>query len=194
MNEKEKTKEKISQVSVKLFALKGYDAVGVAEICTKANVSKGTFYYHFESKEILFLTLLENWLQGIDQKLITISEQNLSWDEGIQFILLFLKELALEASKQNIIFIEFYSKAIRNKTVWNRLDKEMVKYQSLLAGLIQKGIDQKMIKPVDVHMTAKTVIALIMGLLLEHWLTSKEQELSSLLEHTLKIFLGGIQI
>jgi hypothetical protein len=70
----------------------------------------------------------------------------------------------------------------------------MVKYQSLLAGLIQKGIDQKMIKPVDVHMTAKTVIALIMGLLLEHWLTSKEQELSSLLEHTLKIFLGGIQI
>jgi AcrR family transcriptional regulator len=193
MNEKDRTKEKIIKVSAKLFAQKGYDAVGVAEICSTADISKGSFYYHFESKEILFLMLLENWLQSVDQKLETISDQNFSLEDGTHFILHFLKELVQEASKQNIIFLEFYAKAVRNQKVWHRLDQEMQKYQTLLAGLIQKGIDLEMLKPLDCKKTAKSAIALIIGLLMEGWLTTQEQDLDSFFKHTLHIFLEGIQ-
>jgi AcrR family transcriptional regulator len=192
MKEKDSSKEKIIRIAEQLFAQKGYDSVGVAEICESAEISKGTFYHHFESKEILFLTLLENWLMAVDLKLKTLAEKDFSWDEGINYILRFLKELILESSRQNIIFLEFYSKAIRNQKVWHRLDLEMQKYQLTLSQLIQKGVNLHMLKPQDAMLTAKTAISLIMGVLMEGWLTKKEEDLDSFLNHSLQIFLKGM--
>ncbi|MEV5778868.1 TetR family transcriptional regulator [Streptomyces antimycoticus] len=45
-----------------LMELRGYSALGVAEICKAAGVPKGSFYYFFESKEALALAVLdEHW-------------------------------------------------------------------------------------------------------------------------------------
>ncbi|MFF7445721.1 MULTISPECIES: TetR family transcriptional regulator [unclassified Streptomyces] len=45
-----------------LIAERGYSALGVAEICKAAGVPKGSFYYFFESKEALALTVVdEHW-------------------------------------------------------------------------------------------------------------------------------------
>ena len=49
------TKEKIYKNAVKLIRKKGFDNISVNEICDKSDVSIGTFYYYFKSKEnILF--------------------------------------------------------------------------------------------------------------------------------------------
>jgi len=193
MKENETSKQKIIKLAGKLFAEKGYDSVGVAEICDSAEVSKGTFYHHFESKESLFLTLLEKWLEVVDQKLSCFSQLNSTWEEGLSYITQFLKELALESSKQNIIFLEFYSKAIRNQSIWNRLNQEMDHYENLIAQLIQLGIKQKMLKPVDVNQTAKTTIAFVMGLLLQGWFSQKPEDMEAFFAHSLHLFLQGIQ-
>lgn len=37
-----------------LFALRGYEAVSINEICKAGNISKGRFYYYFNDKEDLF--------------------------------------------------------------------------------------------------------------------------------------------
>ena len=46
-----KTKRKIFETSMKLFAEKGYDATSIEEITATVGVAKGTLYYHFASKE-----------------------------------------------------------------------------------------------------------------------------------------------
>ena len=48
--------------------------------------------------------------------------------------------------------------------------------------LVQKGIDEKMLKPVDAMSTSKSAIALVMGLLMEGWLTRKEEDWNSLFQ------------
>ena len=40
-----------------LFIERGYENTSLEDISEKANVSKGTFYYHFESKEDLVVHL-----------------------------------------------------------------------------------------------------------------------------------------
>lgn len=50
-----KTKKKILETALKLFAEKGYDQVTVDEICEKSDSSKGSFYQHFSSKSTIFL-------------------------------------------------------------------------------------------------------------------------------------------
>ncbi|WEP00016.1 TetR/AcrR family transcriptional regulator [Streptomyces sp. FXJ1.172] len=53
---------KILTAAQSLIELRGYSALGVAEICKAAGVPKGSFYYFFESKEALALAVLdEHW-------------------------------------------------------------------------------------------------------------------------------------
>ncbi|WP_433448299.1 TetR/AcrR family transcriptional regulator [Streptomyces sp. CA-142005] len=55
-------REKILTAAQSLIELRGYSALGVAEICKTAGVPKGSFYYFFESKESLALAVLdEHW-------------------------------------------------------------------------------------------------------------------------------------
>ncbi|WP_331772801.1 TetR/AcrR family transcriptional regulator (plasmid) [Embleya sp. NBC_00888] len=54
---------KIVSAAQSLIELRGYSALGVAEICTAAGVPKGSFYHFFASKEALALTVLdEHWV------------------------------------------------------------------------------------------------------------------------------------
>ena len=55
-------RRKILDAAQSLIELRGYSALGVAEICKAAGVPKGSFYYFFESKESLALAVLdEHW-------------------------------------------------------------------------------------------------------------------------------------
>ncbi|GAA2347587.1 TetR/AcrR family transcriptional regulator [Streptomyces kunmingensis] len=55
-------RQKILDAAHTLIEERGYAALGVAEICKAAGVPKGSFYYFFESKEALALTVVdEHW-------------------------------------------------------------------------------------------------------------------------------------
>jgi len=65
------TRQKIYDTAMDLFSRKGYTKVSVSDICGKAGVSKGTFYYYFDSKDQIFL---EEYLK-IDDFFITKIEE-----------------------------------------------------------------------------------------------------------------------
>jgi TetR/AcrR family transcriptional repressor of nem operon len=55
-------RDKILEAAASLLEHRGYSALGVAEICKAARMPKGSFYYHFESKEALALAVIdEHW-------------------------------------------------------------------------------------------------------------------------------------
>ncbi|WP_377272985.1 TetR/AcrR family transcriptional regulator [Peterkaempfera sp. SMS 1(5)a] len=56
--------QKILTAAQSLIELRGYSALGVAEICKAAGVPKGSFYYFYDSKEALALAVIdEHWTQ-----------------------------------------------------------------------------------------------------------------------------------
>ena len=57
------TKERILAAAKELFLARGYAATTVDAICEKAELTKGSFYYFFDSKEDLGLAVLE-WSIG----------------------------------------------------------------------------------------------------------------------------------
>ncbi|MFI9469972.1 TetR/AcrR family transcriptional regulator [Streptomyces sp. NPDC052492] len=78
-------KDKILDAARSLIELRGYSALGVAEICKTAGVPKGSFYYFFESKEALALAVIdeqwatqrENWnrvLHGDEEPLLRLRQ------------------------------------------------------------------------------------------------------------------------
>lgn len=57
-----KTKENITKAAISLVKDKGLDNVKITDICQMANVSVGTFYNHFKSKE----SIIENAYESVD--------------------------------------------------------------------------------------------------------------------------------
>jgi TetR/AcrR family transcriptional repressor of nem operon len=69
-------RDRILDAAQELIELRGYSALGVAEICKAAGVPKGSFYYFFESKEELALAVIdEHWaVQRLDWERIMRSD------------------------------------------------------------------------------------------------------------------------
>lgn len=58
--EAERTKQQIMDSAKELFIRKGYGATSMEDIRKLSGVSKGSIYYHYKSKEQLFVQLLES--------------------------------------------------------------------------------------------------------------------------------------
>ena len=55
----------IERVAARLFSENGFHATSVADVIEAANISRGTFYLYFDSKESLFLSLMDRLIRQI---------------------------------------------------------------------------------------------------------------------------------
>ncbi len=64
--QKEKRVQEILNVGLDLFIQKGYAATRTAEIAKAVGMSEGLLFHYFETKEKLYLTLLQTAVEGKD--------------------------------------------------------------------------------------------------------------------------------
>jgi AcrR family transcriptional regulator len=55
----EATRQKIIDAAVDLFGTTGFGETGLADIISAADVTKGSFYYHFDSKEAVATAIID---------------------------------------------------------------------------------------------------------------------------------------
>jgi AcrR family transcriptional regulator len=61
-------KEIILEAATALFSDKGFKDASMAELCRLTGVAEGTIFYHFKSKEDLFVAILENLRKRITEE------------------------------------------------------------------------------------------------------------------------------
>jgi len=64
-------REALEKIGYREFADYGYDGASINKILEEANVPKGVFYYHFESKEDFYMYLIERLIQKKKEALTT---------------------------------------------------------------------------------------------------------------------------
>lgn len=57
------TRDRIVQAAERIILARGYPGTTVDEICAAADVSKGSFYHHFDTKEALGLAVLDAYYE-----------------------------------------------------------------------------------------------------------------------------------
>ena len=62
------TRERILDTALEVMARRGYTAAGVQEIVDLSGTSKGSFYFHFPSKEKMVIALLERMSEKLINK------------------------------------------------------------------------------------------------------------------------------
>jgi AcrR family transcriptional regulator len=67
------TREEILEKSLLIFRRQGYHRTTMQDLADACGVLKGSFYYHFDSKEALMKELLQNIGRYLDKKVYTIA-------------------------------------------------------------------------------------------------------------------------
>ena len=133
-----KTKRRIFKTAIKLFAEKGFDNAGIEEITAVSGVAKGSLYYHFETKEEIFDTLLDSGFKLLENSCeIKFRHKETAKEKLDAIILILIKVVAL--------YEEFAAVVISNSLFDNergiKCQKEIENFCKKIGAVIQEGID-----------------------------------------------------
>ena len=134
-----KTKRKIFETSMKLFAEKGYDATSIEEITATVGVAKGTLYYHFSSKEEIFNFLIEEGIKLLQNSIdIKTAKLDNYIDKLKAVILIEIKIVVKYEDFIKILLSQLYGTEARH--IFEYIDKiEKIVEAGIEAGQIKKG-------------------------------------------------------
>lgn len=134
-----KTKRKIFETSMELFAKKGYEATSVEEITSVVGVAKGTLYYHFSSKEEIFYFLIEEGMKLLKNSIyIKTSKLENSLDKLKAIVLIQIKVIAKYESFISMLLSQIWGQEPRNK----KCREYTFEYINMIEEIIKKGIEE----------------------------------------------------
>ena len=114
------TRARLIQSAEKIFARDGFEAAKLEEIATDAGYTRGAFYANFESKEDLFLALLEKEVATR----ISLLENEISHVHAPEAKLKAMREFFLDKARDRrwcLLALEFKLFAVRHPEVRKRL-------------------------------------------------------------------------
>ena len=186
-----KTKRKIFETSMKLFAEKGYDATSIEEITSVVGVAKGTLYYHFSSKEEIFEFLVEEGVKLLKNS-IEIKTEGLtnSVDKIRAIVLIEIKVLVKYENFMTMVLSEIWGSSARSKIC----QKYMFEYIEMIQKIVEEGINKKEIIDSDANVIASGIFGFVCSSLIYRIRTEKNIEVMELYREIEKAFINKLQV
>lgn len=185
-----KTKRKIFEASMRLFAEKGYDATSIEEITATVGVAKGTLYYHFSSKEEIFKFLVEEGVKLLKNS-IAIKTDNLtnSIDKIRAVVLIELKVLVKYESFMTIILSEIWGVGSRSKMCRDYV----FEYIQMIQEIVEDGIKNEEIIDADPNVIASGIFGFVCSSLIYKLRREKNIEVPELFNEIDKSFIKKLK-
>ena len=153
-----KTKRKIFETSMKLFAEKGYDATSIEDITATVGVAKGTLYYHFSSKEEIFNFLVEEGIKLLQNSIDIKTAKFPNYIDKIKAIVLIqIKMVVKYEDLITILLSQFLGNEARNQ----KCQKHILEYVNKIEEIVKEGIKAGEIKKGNPQAIASEIYGLI---------------------------------
>lgn len=155
----EDTRDKILESAVVLFSKSNYHAVSMTEIANGADISKGTLYWYFDSKEELFREIAVNGMNYFYNQFERIAKTDKSSGEKINNLIRFVLDTIVEHLNMLDVFrnnVELISRDFKNN-----IEAKHKKNISIVAEIIKQGIEEGLIKdenPIDISTMLLSVL------------------------------------
>jgi AcrR family transcriptional regulator len=189
----EETRSRILDAALDSFARFGYDATSVAQICRRADVTKGGFYHHFPSKQALFLELLERWLEGVDSQLEVLRSGAESVPQELLQMTAMVRQVFQDAGGKLPIFLEFLTKAGQSPVVWQATVAPFRKYLIFFAHMLEEGVAEGSLRPVDSDVATRVLLAFAIGLLVQGLLDPHGADWGQVAQEGMRMLLEGLE-
>lgn len=163
---RERKRRQILEAASRIFAERDYHAVSMDQVARRARVGKGTLYRYFDSKEDLFLALLDSALVLLTERLEQEEKAGLSPDQTLSrmvgaIVTTFCQHLpsfrVLNGNEARLW--------VRKRQLFQSRRRHIV---MLLGRVLERGVAAGIFRAVDPTATPSLLIGMIWGAVLNH--------------------------
>ena len=185
-----KTKRKIFETSMKLFAQKGYDATSIEEITANVGVAKGTLYYHFSSKEEIFEFLIGEGVKLLKNSIeIKTEKLSNSLDKIKAIVLIQIKVLVKYEDFMTIVLSEIWGNTSRSLLC----QKYIFEYIQEIEQIVKEGIQKGEIVDTDPNVVASGIFGFTCSSFIYEKRSNKDISVQKLYQEIEKAFIRRLK-
>ena len=185
-------KDLIAEAALSCFLASGYSGASVDSIVKSSGVSKGGIYWHFKSKEEIFLYLVEKWLNERQRDF----ESRLKPDDTAASKLNKFVDCTIEQAHSPVpSLIHEFVMVVRDEGVLNQIKGLMNNYteDNILTAIIIQGIENGEFKPLDARAAAEVFRTLFEGIMMRCHFHHKDVSLLRRIAKTaISIYFEGL--
>jgi TetR/AcrR family transcriptional regulator len=199
--EKEQRRGAILNAARKLFFERGFKDVTVANIAKKAELSKGSIYLYFNSKEEIYTHILFSDIEKFNRKLAHLFQNGKSATELILelaciYIDFFLNDRELFRMMMN--FMLHTEEMNLEASVTERIIEATNNTVKVIETFLQRGIEQgEFPADINVRQSRNAIWGFLNGIISLHAFTgkevNKEERIRSTVKQSLSIFINGLK-
>ncbi len=160
-------RQRIVDAAWRRLATNGYHETTIDDVCDEAGVSKGAFYGYFDTKQALFLALLEEETEALNGVAGELAEQELPGAERVRRFVQAMLEVGDDAGRVQLR-ADLWAELAGDPVVRAAFAETVARRRTVLREWISKSIDagDLGIEPRRANALASILIAMADGLML----------------------------
>lgn len=137
MKKGEKRKKELLKIAYDMFLAQGYENTSVDEIIERAQIAKGTYYYHFQSKERMLEEVIDMMIDSEAKMAEQIITMDIPVPQKIVMMITSMKPTEAEQPIKNALFQP------ENVLMHHKVRKKLITVITpLLSEVIKEGVNE----------------------------------------------------
>jgi len=189
----EKRKNQIIEAATAVFAQLGFNNARMDDIAEKAELSKGSLYWYFESKDEIIIAILDTMVSRQIAMMSDSIDSYLSAKEQIlAFTDLVIEDLDRMKPLMPILF-EFWALLTRRKIVQKAINRYYYSYMDAIIPIIQGGVNSGEFRPMNPADAGIALSAIFEGTILLWAYAPEMVVLGDHIESSVRLLLEGLE-
>jgi len=188
-----KTRSKLKQAALDVFSEKSFDAATVEEITEKADVGKGTLYQHFEDKEQIVITLINESIEHLIEYIRSYKKPPKTLEKMLEHLFNAHYEFYMNTKEEFLILFQGkLSLKIQSESP-DELEESYLRYLTEIENQISSYLSSRT-KPIKIRRLACAVAGFIFGYFSFSMISMSDNEIEMSIKPLRKVFIKSLRV
>ena len=187
-------RNRIIYAALIVFSKDGFQNAKIEDIAKAADIGKGTLYEYFSSKEELFLQVFTNFKESVLSKFWVVLNDRGDPLARLKRVAKISADICADDKIQMRFLAQFSFECITREK-GNKLSELLKEYNeemaALISGIVEEGIEEGLLKPLDVEILSKNFADTLFGMYMRYQLSGDKMNLQAESHSLYDIFVKG---
>ena len=186
-----KTQKRLKKAALDVFSEKSVDAATVEEITEKADLGKGTLYQHFEDKEEIVITLVEEAVEHLIERIRSYDSTPKTLEDMLEHLLNVHYEFSVDSSEEFLLLFQGKLLLKLQSDTLDELEEPYLHYLKEIEEQISAYLSPQ-IAPLKIRRLACAVAGFVFGFFSFAMIGMTENEIDKSIKPLRRVFVRSL--